>query len=161
MLLKIITLSTLVIVIVSPLLLTRLIWSNTRKDRELLRLRDEKALQLTRRVEQVALQAIKTEQFIMEHHLLLDAKIDEVTRFIETHNNSVNSHLRTFDLFLKSDMVAARRDELTRSKELKVALERLVGVSTLSRQAPSVNDMLAIDSLTRRIKDLEEILDTN
>lgn len=90
--------------------------------------------------------------------LELDKKMDALSRFVDTRNTYVTFQQNEFNALARADMLAARREELLRTKELKVALERLMGVALTSRQPASPNDVLAIENLTKRIEELEGML---
>ena len=161
MFLEIMSLLILVLVVVSTLLLARFISLNERKNRELSRVREERLTQIVKQVEVVASNAVKTEQLVIDNQLILDEKMGDLIRLMGAHNIYVTDQQVEFNALAKSDMLSARRDELLRLKELKVALERLIGMSTLSRQSPAVIDILAIENVTNRIEELEIILANN
>ena len=158
MFLNIITLVILVLVIVSYLLLDRLIVSNARKDRELSRVREDRLVKIFKRVEVVAERSTKLEQLVLNQQIALNDKMDALSRFIDERNTYVTFQQNQFEALAKSDMLAARRDELIRTKELKVALERIISMTTMSRQEPAAIDQLAIESVANRIAELEDIL---
>jgi hypothetical protein len=95
----------------------------------------------------------------MAHQDDLEDKMNSLTNFVDKHNTYVIFQQTQFDALAKADLLAARREELIRTKELKVALERLTGVAMTSRQPPAPNDVLALEFLDRRIAELEKILD--
>jgi len=161
MFLEFITLLMLFTFVVSQLLLTRYISKNLRKDRELSRVRDERALQVFKRVQVIAEQAVQTQQLVIDHQTVLDEKLDEVTKTIYEYNTFVNLQLQKLRDLVYSDINIARQNELTRTRELKVALERLGAATTMSRQPVPTTDMLALESATNRIKELETILEDN
>lgn len=89
---------------------------------------------------------------------ILDDKTTALTTFVDTHSTNVASQQEQFNALARADILSARREELLRTKELKVALERLMGVALTSRQPPAPNDVLALENLTKRIEELESIL---
>ena len=88
----------------------------------------------------------------------LDDKMDALARFVDDHSTKVNFQQELFSGLAKFDVDSARREELRRLKELKVALERLMGVALTSRQPSSPNDVLALENIEKRINELETIL---
>lgn len=159
MLLEILTLLVLISIIVSSLLLARYISSNVRKDRELIRVRDDRVNQLIRRVEVSAHRAAKGAHVVLNNHVALRAEITEFAQYVDEQNASIKGYLLRLDLLANADMLAARRDELMRTKELKIALERLVSSATLARQQPAGRDLMAIEFINNRIIELETIID--
>lgn len=125
--------------------------SELRKNKELLEFRANQVNEAIARAEHLSTLVVESENLIIEHQLALVDKMNK-------NNEFVASHLETIKQLAKSDLIASRRNELARTRELKATLERLVGVSTMSRQPPSPNDIVAIDSLTNRIEELELIL---
>ena len=95
---------------------------------------------------------------IFDHQNTLDEKMDALGEFVDRHSTNVAFQNEQFNALAKADMLAARREELLRTKELKVALERLMGVAFTSKQPPAPNDVVAIENLTKRIAELETIL---
>lgn len=92
---------------------------------------------------------------------LMDAlsdKMNALAKLVDEHSSSVTFSQNQLDTLMRADVLAARREELLRTKELKTALERLMGVAMTSRQAPSPNDVLALENLDNRIDELEKIL---
>ena len=156
--LEIITLLVLVLVVVLLVLLARFISSNLQKDRELSRARDERTFKLVREAWGMILRIEETAQVITKTQDYLDEKVDKLARIIEEHNTTVNEHLGAFTALAKSEMLATRRNELVMATELKVALERIMGVALTSRQPVAPNDVIAMENLTKRITDLETIL---
>jgi hypothetical protein len=57
-----------------------------------------------------------------------------------------------------SDMMVARRNELSRLYELKSVLERMISITTISRQIPATVDVLTLESVNKRIEELGAIL---
>ena len=158
MFLNTITLVILFLVIVSYIMLDRRMVSNARKDRELSRVREERLVKIFKRVEVIAERSTKLEQLVLNQQVTLNEKMDALSEFIDERNTYVTFQQNQFEALAKSDMLAARRDELIRTKELKVALERIISMTTMSRQEPAAIDQLAIASLTNRIEELETIL---
>lgn len=95
---------------------------------------------------------------IFDHQNTLDEKMDALGEFVDRHSTNVAFQNEQFNALAKADLLAARREELLRTKELKVALERLMGVAFTSKQPPAPNDVIAIENLTKRIEELETIL---
>ena len=158
MFLNTITLVILFLVIVSYIMLDRRMVSNARKDRELSRVREERLVKVFNRVEVIAERATKLEQLVLNQQVALNEKMDALSKFIDERNTYVTFQQNQFEALAKSDMLASRRDELIRTKELKVALERIISMTTMSRQEPAAIDQLAIESLANRIEELETIL---
>jgi hypothetical protein len=98
-------------------------------------------------------------QRVVDHQNVLDDKMDALAEFVDRHSTNVAFQQEQFYTLTKADMLAARREELLRTKELKVALERLMGVALTSRQPAAPNDLLALENLTKRIEELESILE--
>lgn len=154
MFLEIITLLILAIVVISHVLLVRTI-----RDNEAI-LMVEKA-EIMWRVEKSNSAILDATQRIVNHQNALDAKMDALAECVDKHSANVTLQQEQFNTLARVDMLSARREELLRTKELKVALERLMGVALTSRQPPAPNDVLALENLTRRIKELETILIDN
>lgn len=153
--LLIIALLTFVLLVVSIWLNSKnskFLYSSIKKNREIIQSNHAK-------VEQLAREFIKATQLIIKYQNELDEKSDEVAKLFNQQSSIVLSHLELFDSEAKSDMLAARREELRRTKELKIALERLMGVALTSRQPASPNDVLALENINNRIAELEKILD--
>jgi hypothetical protein len=149
---EIITLLLLIALIVLTLLLSR-------------KIPDDVTLQMIAKTNRIATRALDTAQVYIDSQknvdkifLRLDDKMDALSRFVDTHSTRVAFQQEQFDALAKADVSSARREELLRCKELKIALERLMGVALTSRQPPSPNDILALENLTKRIKELEDIL---
>ena len=158
MFLEIMSLLILVLIVISTLLLARFISLNVRKDRELSRLREERLIHLFKRVEVVASNAVKTEQLVIDNQVVLDDKMGDLIRLMGAHNIYVTDQQEQFNALAKLDILSARRNELLSLKELKESLIRISGMATLSRQSPDAIDVLAIENVTNRIKELELIL---
>ena len=158
MFLEIITSLILVFIVVFYLLLDRHIFRNFKKDRELSRVREERLIQVVKRVEVVASNAVKTEQLVIDNQVVLDDKMGDLIRLMGAHNIYVSDQQEQFNALAKSDILSARRNELLSLKELKESLIRISGMATLSRQSPDAIDVLAIENVTNRIKELELIL---
>lgn len=125
--------------------------ANVKKNRE----KDENRQE---QIDRLAKDFLKAIQLVMKYQDDLEDKMNALSELVDRHNTYVTSHQAQFDSLAKADLLAARREELIRTKELKVALERLMGVAMTSRQPPAPNDVLALEFLDRRITDLEEIL---
>jgi hypothetical protein len=132
-----------------------------REDRGASRVREEQLILMLENVESIALDVGKAQSDVSDFQNSLNNKLNALTSFIDERNSYVTFQQEQFNALAKSDMLAARREELLRTKELKVALERLMGVALTSRQPASSNDILAIENLTRRIEELEQILKDN
>lgn len=142
---EIITLLILVIVIVSYVLLDR-------------KLTDDRVMLMVKETSTVALAVLDATEFIVDHQNILNDKMNALSRFVDEHSTNVTIQQKFFDALANADVLTARREELLRTKELKVALERLMGIALTSRQPPASNDVLAIENLTNRIEELEAIL---
>lgn len=130
---------------------TKLIYRNLKKNREFDQVKQAQ-------VENLAKETLKSNQLLVNNQIALDKKLDALSIWMDKRNTYVTFQQEQFISLAKSDMLAARRDELLRTKELKVALERLMGVALTSRQPASPNDILAIENLTNRIEELEDVL---
>jgi hypothetical protein len=146
---------TLLIVVVSPLLLVWYILSKLKKNSELDRVRQDR---VTTRIEQLARQTVDAAKVIVNHQASLNKDVEDLRKHIDERAIFIALQQELFETLAKSDVIAARRDELLRTKELKVALERLMGVALTSRQPAAPNDIVALENLTIRIKELETIL---
>ncbi len=153
-----ITLIILVLLTVYIMWLGRYLSKNLAKDHELNRLRSERTNHTIKRVEQIAVLSVEMEQLAVNHQLSFDEKLQDITSVVNKQLLEMDTHLQQFEAMAKSDMLSARRDELIRTKELKIALERIISMNTMSRQEPSAIDQLAIESVTNRIVELEAIL---
>lgn len=158
--LTVVTFIILVIVVVSSFIVIRLITNlfrfilnDEKTNRELNRRRDIRLSEVLKKIQQAQI-------FISETQDALDTKMDALSRFVDERNTYVTYQQEEFKAFAKSDMLSARRDELIRVNELKVALERIISMTTMSRQAPAAIDALALESVTNRIKELEMILES-
>jgi hypothetical protein len=152
MFIGVITLLILISVVVSYVLLAR-------------KLRNDEVMLMVERANTIATVVLDTAKFVVDFQESLDKKMNELdrkmdalSRFVDSRNTYVTFQQNQFNELARSDMLAARREELLRTKELKVALERLMGVALTSRQPPAPNDVLAIENLTERIEELEKIL---
>lgn len=141
--------------VVSPMLCAWFVSRNLRNDMELNWKRQN---QLRESSEQISKQTQEAAQIVIDGQNTLYEAINEVAQVVSNHNTFVDSHFQKLNELMNSDMMAARRDELIRTKELKVALDRIVTLTTLSRQQPDVRYITAIESATNRIEDLETIL---
>lgn len=130
---------------------TKIIYNGIKKNREI-----SQAQQI--RIENLSKDFLKAIQLIIDCQEALDKTVQELTKLVDTQNKSLHGHLTRLNLMVQSDMLSARRDELIRAKELKVALERIISMTTMSRQDPSAIDQLAIEAVTNRIEELERIL---
>lgn len=145
----------LIVVIGSTLFLARFISLNSRRNRELDRAGEDRVL---RRVEQLMKDNHRIYSLVIDRQSTLDKKMNKFTNVLMDFNIFINLQLQKIETLIKSDMTAARRDELIRTKELKAALERLISITTLSRQPPIGSDILAIEAARNRIEELEKIL---
>lgn len=98
-------------------------------------------------------------QCLVDYQKTLDDKMNALATIVNEHSTNVVSQQQQFDALARADVLSARREELFRTKELKVALERLMGVALTSRQPPAPNDVVALENLKNRIKELEAILE--
>lgn len=154
-----ISLVLLIIVVVSMWVLSRIIWQifkinleNSKRDREFNSRRDHFFNDVLEKFKLALNDVNETQE-------TLDEKMDALSRFIDERNTYVANQQEQFLAFAKSDMLSARRDELIQINQLKVALERIMSMTTMSRQAPAAIDVLALESVTNRIKELEAILE--
>lgn len=129
------------------------------------RIPDRRIIKMLEKTKQVSSRALIANKIYMDAQkdvddLLkkFDYKIDALARLVDAHSTKVAFQQNEFFALAKSDVDSARREELRRLKELKVALERLMGVAMTSRQPPSPNDVLALENIEKRIDELEEIL---
>jgi len=145
----------LILVIVFPFLLAWYISSILRKNRDLDRVRQDR---VTTRIEKLARQTTEAIDSIRNSQIALNANLDNAAKIISHHSRFIDSQIKKLNELTESDILAARRDELIRTKEAKRALERLMTITTMSRQNPETVDILAIESATNRIEELEAIL---
>jgi hypothetical protein len=114
---------------------------------------------MVKKTESITSRVLDVMQRVVDHQNVLDDKMDALAEFVDRHSTNVAFQQEQFYTLTKADMLAARREELLRTKELKVALERLMGVALTSRQPAAPNDLLALENLTKRIEELESILE--
>ena len=139
--------------IVSHLLLARKI-----QDKKIIRLIEKTNLTSSRAL--TASQTYITSQKDIDKLLrAFDEKMKVLAMLVDDHFTSVVHQQELFSSIAQSDMLSARREELRRLKELKIALERLMGVALTSRQPSSPNDVLALENIEKRIEELETILE--
>lgn len=153
-----ITLLILVSVILSYLLLDKLIVRSFLTYEDLNQERDDHLKRIIHDFNDVASSLLDTAQLMIGNQSTLNHKMNALTTFIDERNSYVTFQQEQFQELAKADMLSARREELLRCKELKVALERLMGVAMTSRQPPAPNDVIAMENLTNRIKELERFL---
>lgn len=151
MLFEFVILLVLILLIVSNVLLAR-------------RIPDKRTMKMIEKTNFISSRALTATQIYIDSQrdidkLLreFDVKIDDLSKFVNEHTTGVVRQLEQFSSVAKSDMLSARREELRRLKELKVALERLMGVALTSRQPPAPNDILALENIEKRIEELEKI----
>lgn len=84
----------------------------------------------------------------------LIARVTDLRTFVEKNQS-------TFDNFAMSDLRESRYNELRRLNEFKMLYDRFMLITTSSRQVPSTEDILAIESINRRISELTQILNVN
>jgi hypothetical protein len=154
MFLGIITLLILVIVVISHILLVRMI----RDNEAILMIEITGLVKMMAKTIAATSSVLDATQLITDRQKLLDNNMNALATLVDDHSTSVTLQQEQFDTLAKADVLSARREELLRTKELKVALERLMGVALTSRQPPAPNDVLALENLTRRIDELESIL---
>lgn len=154
-----ITLLILVSVILSYLLLDKLIVRSFLKYEDLNQERDKHLKQIIHDFNDVASSLLDTAQLMIGNQNTLNHKMNALTTFIDERNSYVIFQQEQFQELAKADMLTARREELLRCKELKAALERLMGVAMTSRQPPAPNDVIALENLENRIKELESIIE--
>lgn len=143
----------LVLLIVSHWLLARKI-----QDKRIIRMIEKTNLSSSRSL--TASQTyINSQKDIDKLLMKLNVNMNALAKLVDDHSKSVAHQREQFYNLAKSDMLSARREELRRLKELKIALERLTGVALTSRQPASPNDVLALENIEKRIEELEEILE--
>lgn len=108
-------------------------------------------------LESVARDSRKAVRQVSETQSSLDENLLTLTKSFDAFIVDTNLALRDLNALTKSDINAARRNELIRTKELKAAIERVISVTTMSRQDPAAQDVLALEAANLRIKELEEI----
>lgn len=146
---------TLLFVVASPLLVAWYIRVIVIQEANRVMIRQDR---VATRVDKLADEITKASRLIVASQSSLDRKFDALSNLVDTVSTNVTWEYQNLNALAKSDVVASRREELHRSKELKVALERLMGVALTSRQPPAQNDVIALEILERRIKELETIL---
>jgi hypothetical protein len=154
MFLGIITLLILVIVVISHILLVRMI----RDNEAILMIEITGLVKMMAKTIAATSSVLDATQLITDRQKLLDNNMNALATLVSQHYTNVTFQQEQFDALARADVLSARREELLRTKELKVALERLMGVALTSRQPPAPNDVLALENLTRRIDELESIL---
>lgn len=142
----------LVVLILGFVFLTTFVWSISYDVRRFQELNLKRQKQLIGEAGEAAKKATGAAVLVLDRQTDLDKRTTEFYRRIDLH-------LQKLDVLANSDVIAARRDELIRAKELKVALDRIVTLTTLSRQQPDSMYLEAIESVTKRIEDLEDILE--
>lgn len=156
MFLLISTLSIVVVVIVSHVLLGYVI-----RDNETILMSEKAEMLLKLEKMNVAISGVlDATHAVAELQNTLDDKMDAFATLVDQHSTNVSLQQEHFEDLAKADVLVARREELHRTKELKVALERLMGVALTSRQPPAPNDVIALENLTKRIAELESILES-
>lgn len=143
----IITLLILILVVVSYLLL----------DRKIVHSHDA-VLLMVKETNAVTSRLLKATKLLADHQKTLDDKMNALSTFVDAHSTNAIFQQEQFSSLMKADMLAARREELRRITELKIALERLMGVALTSRQPASPNDVLALENINNRIKELESLV---
>jgi hypothetical protein len=156
--LTVITFILLLYVIVSSVLLARTVSSNVKKDRELNALRDSRLMELVKQVKQDSHQAAKAVEMVQKEQSAFDVKMVSIFDVCDEHSKIVKSYLDEIRSLVEIDITAARRNELSRTKELKTQLERFMSMTTISRQSIPTSDMLMLESTKTRIEELEAIL---
>lgn len=155
MFLVIVTLLILAIVIISYI---RLVYGL--RDYKLLVMNEKTEIMLmVKKTEIMTSKVLDVMQRIVEQQNVLDDKMTALAIFVDKHSTNIAMQQEQFNVLAKSDMLSARREELLRTKELKIALERLMGVALTSRQPAAPNDVLALENLTKRIEELESIIE--
>lgn len=143
------------LICVSPYPTARLVSRNLKKDRDV---EWDWQNQLIGKAEDVLKQAVIISNDLAESQVELDEKINKVAMLVADHHSIVFAQTQKLYSFMHSDVKAARRDELTRARELKVALERIVTLTSMARMQPDSMYVEAIESVTKRIEELESIL---
>jgi hypothetical protein len=139
------------IILGSMLVIGRNLARYFKNEQEYNRLRDDRFEKTIEEINAVLVRVFEMETLIIEHQTAIVEMITDLNKFR-------NDQQENFDALARADMLSARREELLRSKELKIALERLMGVAMTSRQPPAPNDVIALENLTKRIEELEAIL---
>jgi hypothetical protein len=147
--------SILLVVIVSPFVLAWYITVKINENAHRDRVRQD---EVSKRVENLARETIEAIPVIVKYQTALDEAMSDLLRFVGSQKTYTYFQQEQFSALAKADMLAARREELLRTKELKIALERLMGVALTSRQPAAPNDVIAIENLTKRIEELEKIV---
>lgn len=155
MFLDIISLLILVIIVIVYLLLAHRI----RNYETILMVEKTEIMWRVEKTNAVIADVLTVTQRLLTYQNTLDDKLDVFATFVDKYSVDVTLQQEQFESLVRADMLAARREELLRTKELKIALERLMGVALTSRQPPASNDVLALENLTRRIEELESILE--
>lgn len=156
--LTVITCALFVYVIVSSVLLARTVSSNAKNYRDLSVQRDSKLIELVKQVKQESRQAAKAAEIVQQEQSTLDVKMVSILEACDEHSKDVNSYLDRINSLVEIDITAARRNELTRTRELKTQMERFMSMTTVSRQSIPTSDMLMLESTRTRIDELEAIL---
>lgn len=151
MFLWIITLLILIAIVVSYLFLNKLIIRSFEENRKSNLIRDDHNKMLLNDANRVVLT-------IIDQQNSLDEKMKELATLIGRHSAHVDHRQEQFNALVRADVLAARREELSMAKELKVALERLMGVAMTSRQPAAPNDIIALENLTNRIEELGGVI---
>jgi hypothetical protein len=81
-------------------------------------------------------------------------EVREVARLTSLSANDTKVQLRKIHTLVNSDMTASRQETLDQTRVTLMVLRRLVA----SSGDPNIDDIAAIDSAERRIKELEGIL---
>lgn len=142
------------VLVVLVILILFAIWYipwNLRKDKE-------RQDQLIKRAESVAAETLSAANLVHSQQLKLTLDISKMSRTAADHFSEIRILLSLQEKLINSDMMSARRDELIRAKEAVRALERLMTVTTMSKQNPEAVDVLALNSARTRIEELEKIL---
>lgn len=155
MFLDVITLVIIGLIVVLSFLLVWYISSTLQKNRDVDRVRQDRVVT---RVEQVSRELSEVSRLIVKCQSDINKEIETFSHHINLWHSFVTTQYENFTTQAKFDMLSARREELLRTKELKVALERLMGIAMTSRQPAAPNDVLALENLTNRIQELEIIL---
>lgn len=155
MFLEIITLLILAIVVISHILLARTI----RDNEVILMVEKTRIVMMAEKNIAVSSSVLNATQRIVDYQNALDDKMNALATLVDSHSTNITTQQEQFNALARTDMLTARREELLRTKELKVALERLMGVAFTSKQPPASNDVIAIENLTIRIEELESILE--
>lgn len=147
-----------VVVLLIGLIVSHVLLARKIQDKRIIRMIEKTNLTSSRSLD--ASQAYINSQKDVDRLLAkFDDKMNALAVLVDNHSTSVAHQKEQFIALAKADMLAARREELRRLKELEITLERLMGVALTSRQPAAPNDVLALENIGKRIEELEKILE--